>query len=98
MMSGEPRTVPLQFALVRYRKALECLDAPKTPLSPERALEILSARDALQNVLKTQEPISVDSLSQVMQLDLNLKQKAGRILEVLNLPECRESLPAPPQD
>ena len=93
-----PRTVPLQFALVRYEKALEYLDRSKTSLSTERALEILSARDELQDVLKTTERVPVDILSQVMQLDLRLKQKAGRILKVLNLPECRESLSAPPQD
>lgn len=33
-----------------------------------------------------------------MELDLCLKQKSGKILKVLNLPECRESLPASPQD
>ena len=91
-------TVPLQFALVRYEKALEYLDRSKTSLSTERALEILSARDELQDVLKTTERVPVDILSQVMELDLSLKQKAGRITQVLNLPEYRESLPAPPQD
>ena len=93
-----PRTVPLQFALVRYKKALDYLNCSKTPLSKERALEILSARDALQNVLKTQEQVPIELLSQVMEHDSNLKQKASRILKVLNLPEYRESLPAPPQD
>ena len=36
-----PTTVPLQFALVRYGKALEYLERSKTSLSSERALEIL---------------------------------------------------------
>ncbi|NEO36900.1 MAG: tetratricopeptide repeat protein [Moorea sp. SIOASIH] len=88
----------LDFAVVRCRNAWEHLDCAKNSLSKEKALEILSARDALQKVLKTQEPVAVDILSQVMELDLRLKQNAGRILKVLNLPECRESLPAPPQD
>ncbi|AOY79465.1 tetratricopeptide repeat protein [Moorena producens JHB] len=88
----------LDFALVRCRNAWEHLDCPKNSLSTEKALEILSARDALQKVLKTQEPVAVDILSQVMELDLRLKQNAGRILKVINLPECRESLPAPPKD
>lgn len=92
------RTVPLQLALVRCEKAWEYLDSPNNPRSTEKALEILSARDALKNVLKTQEPVSVDILSQVMQLDLRLKQNAGKILKALNLPEYRESLPTPPQD
>lgn len=92
------RTLPIQFALVSYRMALEYLDHSQTSLSTEQALEILSARDALKNVLTTQEQVSVNILSQVMQLDLRLKQKAGKILKVLNLPECRESLSAPPQD
>ena len=88
----------LDFALIRCRNAWEHLDCPKNSLSKEKALEILSARDALQKVLKTQEPVAVDILSEVMELDLRLKQNAGRILKVLNLPECRESLPAPPKD
>jgi tetratricopeptide (TPR) repeat protein len=88
-----PTNVPLQSALVLYRIALEYLEAPNTALSSEQALEILAARDALQKVLKTQEQVSVELLSQVMELDLRLKQKAGKILKVLNLPECRESLP-----
>ncbi|MGL5835047.1 MAG: tetratricopeptide repeat protein, partial [Waterburya sp.] len=88
-----PTTVPLQFALVRYSKALEYLEGSKTSLSSERALEILAARDALQKVLEAQEQVSVELLSQVMELDSQLKQKASRILKVLNLPECRESLP-----
>jgi len=89
-------TVPLK--LVRYEKALEYLNCSKTLPSTEQALEILLARDDLQNVLKAQEQISVDILSQVMQLDLRLKQKTGKILKVLNLTDCRESLPALPQD
>ncbi len=96
-----PRTFPFQFALVRYEKAvedLEYLNRSQTPLSPEHALEILSTRDALQNVLKTQQQVPVNILLQVMQLDLRLKQKAYRITQVLDLPEYRESLPTPPQD
>ncbi|MDJ0599143.1 MAG: tetratricopeptide repeat protein [Crocosphaera sp.] len=93
----------LQFALVRYQKALDdwnSLEDSQAALSTEdeQALEILLARDALQNELKKTEKVSVDILSQVMQLDLRLKQNAGKILKVLNLPEYRESLPSPPQD
>jgi tetratricopeptide (TPR) repeat protein len=59
---------------------------------------ILSARDVVQNALKAQEQVPVELLSQLMQLDSQLKQKAGRVLKVLNLPDCRESLSALPQD
>ncbi|MGL5835805.1 MAG: tetratricopeptide repeat protein [Waterburya sp.] len=93
MDNVSPTNLPLQFALVRYRKALEYLERSKTSLSSQRALEILAARDALQKVLEAQEQVSVELLSQVMELDSQLKQKASRILKVLNLPECRESLP-----
>ncbi len=93
-----PRTLPLQFALVRYRRALEHLDHSQTSLSIEQALEILSARDALQNELKKTEQVSVNILSQVMQLDLCLKQKAGKIVKVLNLAQYRQSLSVPSQD
>ncbi len=93
-----PRTLPLQFALVRYRGALECLDHSQTSLSTEQALEILSARDALQNELKKTEQVSVNILSKLMELDLRLKQKAGKILKVLNLAEYRQSLSVPSQD
>ncbi|NEO43599.1 MAG: tetratricopeptide repeat protein [Moorea sp. SIO4A3] len=88
----------LYFALVRCEKAWEYLDSPKKSISKEKALEILSARDALKKVLKTQEPIAADILSQVMALDSKLKENPGRILKVLNLADYRESLPAPPQD
>jgi hypothetical protein len=40
MDSGSPTTVPLDSALIRYRKALACLNAPKISLSTEQALEI----------------------------------------------------------
>ncbi|NEQ10634.1 MAG: tetratricopeptide repeat protein [Moorea sp. SIO4E2] len=88
----------LYFALIRCEQAWEYLDCPTNTLSKEKALEVLSARDALQKVLKTQEPVAVDILSQVMQLDAKLKENSGRILKVINLADCRESLPAPPQD
>ena len=93
-----PKTLSLQFALVRYEKALEHLEHSQAYLSTEQALEILSARNALQNVLETQDQVSVDILSQVIQLDLCLKQKANKILKVLNFSEYRESLPVPHQD
>ena len=93
-----PKFIPLQFALVRYQKALEYLDRSNTPLSTEQALEILSARDALQNVLKTQEQVPVELLLQVMELDSNLKQKAHRITQVFNLAKFRESFPIYAQD
>ncbi|NEP08257.1 MAG: hypothetical protein F6K25_30110 [Okeania sp. SIO2G4] len=85
-----PRTFPFKFALVRYEKAvedLESLNRSQAPLSPERALEILFTRDALQNVLKTQQQVPVNILLQVMQLDLRLKQQAYRITRVLDLPK-----------
>ncbi|NEO62433.1 MAG: tetratricopeptide repeat protein, partial [Moorea sp. SIO4G2] len=88
----------LYFALVRYQKALEYLESSEISLCKEKALEILSARDALQKVLKTEDPVAGDILSQVMALDSGLKDNPGRILKVLNLADCRESLPAPPQD
>ena len=88
----------LYFALVRYQKALEYLESSEVSLCKEKALEILSARDALQKVLKTQDPVAGDILSHVMALDSGLKDNPGRILKVLNLADCRESLPAPAQD
>ena len=93
-----PRIVSLQLTLVRYRKALEYLELSNTSLSTQQALEILYARDTLQDVLKTQGQVSPEIHQQVTQLDLRLKHKAGRILRVLNLSEYRESLPEPPQD
>ncbi|MDJ0690143.1 MAG: tetratricopeptide repeat protein [Xenococcaceae cyanobacterium MO_188.B32] len=77
---------------------MEYLELSNTSLSTQQALEILYARDALQDVLKTQGQVSPEIHQQVTQLDLRLKHKAGRILRVLNLSEYRESLPDPPQD
>ena len=93
-----PRTIPLQSALVRYEKTLAYLNGSQPTLSSKKALEILSARDELQDVLKTTKPVPVELLSQLIQLDLCLRQKAEKILKALNLPECRESLSVTPQD
>ncbi|NEP53446.1 MAG: tetratricopeptide repeat protein [Moorea sp. SIO3C2] len=88
----------LYFALARYQKALEYLESSEIYLCKEKALEVLSARDALKKVLKTQEPVATDILFQVMALDSKLKDNPGRILKVLHLADYRESLPALPQD
>jgi len=93
-----PKTDPLQAALDRYKTALECLDCPKKLLSTEQALGILSARDALRGALSDRAQVPVNILSQVRQLDLQLKQRAYRLAEVLDLAELRASLPTPPQD
>lgn len=89
-------TVYLQFALARYQAALACLDGPK--LRPEQALEILSARDALQRALSAESQVPVDILWQVVQLDSQLKKRDAKLTKVLDLAECRASLPNPPQD
>lgn len=76
MNKSDPSSAPtsLQAALERYRVALKCLDRPKTSVSSEQALEILSARDDLQKALETEAQIPVAILPQLMQLDSCLKK------------------------
>ncbi|EKU96546.1 tetratricopeptide repeat protein [Leptolyngbya sp. PCC 7375] len=92
------KNIPLLFSFIRYKRSIEHLHNPKSALSIDQALEVLSARDALQDVLKTTKQVPGEIFSQVMQLDLYLEQKANKILQVLNLSQCRESLSITSQD
>ena len=86
------------LATSRYQTALNCLDNPKNKLSAQEVLEILAARDELQRVLKNEQSIPPDLLSQIYDLDAKLKGNANKVNRAIALADYRESLPEPPQD
>ncbi|NEO44225.1 MAG: tetratricopeptide repeat protein [Moorea sp. SIO4A3] len=66
-------------------------------MSDQQALEILCARDALNNAL-TQEPfIPAELLECIHELDAQLQQQGQRIDQALELSTYRHSLPAKPK-
>ena len=84
------------LVLSQYRAALQSL-ATDSPLSDQQALEILCARDALNNAL-TQEPfIAAELLECIHELDAQLQQHKQRIDQALELSSYRHSLPAKPK-
>lgn len=93
-MSPTPPPTPLQTALERYKSALDCLTSPHSSPNKNQVLEILSARDALAKLLETEETIDISILSQLIELDSQLKEQAYKITEVLNLSEYQSSLPS----
>ncbi|NEO41913.1 MAG: tetratricopeptide repeat protein [Moorea sp. SIOASIH] len=84
------------LVLSQYRAALQSL-ATDSPLTDQQALEILCARDALNNAL-TQEPfIPAELLECIHELDAQLQQQGQRIDQALELSTYRHSLPAKPK-
>jgi tetratricopeptide (TPR) repeat protein len=89
----------LHLATGRYQTALSCLDKkPRVKISSQQVLEILAARDELQQTLKNEQLISPDLLSKIYDLDVKLKRNTNRINRAIILADYRESLPTPPQD
>ncbi|MFM6897838.1 MAG: hypothetical protein ACKPKF_11290, partial [Microcystis panniformis] len=65
-----PAPTPFQVALERYQNALNYLDtSQKKSLKKEQALEILTARDALQKRMEAEAEISVDMWSKLIEQD-----------------------------
>ena len=82
-----PQT-PLEF----YRDALNILKTSKR-ITKEKALEILRARDTLQQPLEAKPQTSFDTWTQVIKEDEVLKKQAYKIVPVIDLSSYRESLP-----
>ena len=81
-----------QRLLETYRNALNILDSSNT-ITKEQALEILDARDKLQQQLKANPQTSFAEWNRVIEEDERLKQKAYKIVQLLDLSAYRESLP-----
>lgn len=73
-----------------YQQALEALDTP-TVLSIKQALEILTTRDNLEQIIKADVQIHDDISSKLIELDSKLKQKAYKITKVVDLAKYRAS-------
>ncbi|MDB9398120.1 tetratricopeptide repeat protein [Microcystis aeruginosa CS-573] len=94
MNSPAPVPTPFQVALERYQNALNYLDTSHNKsLKKAQALEIITARDALQKRMEAEAEISVDMSSKLIEQDNRLKQKSYKITQVLDLAEYRETLP-----
>lgn len=75
-----------------YRNALNILDASQT-MTQEEALDILGARDRLHQELEAKSQTSFAEWMEVIKEDERLKQKAYKLVQVLDLAVYRESLP-----
>jgi hypothetical protein len=71
-------------SLDRYRQLIDNLKQRKQPIDSQQALEILTARDALQITLEEQKPVPIDILQQVIQLDTRFRANAVRITTAIN--------------
>lgn len=91
-------TIPPEFALVRYRAALKCLENSNKSLSLEQALEILFARDELQIALSSQNKIPSNILVEVVELDSYLKKRAYKVTEAIDLEDWRACSPNSSED
>jgi Tfp pilus assembly protein PilF len=89
-------TIPLEFALARYKIALNALQ--ESSLSEAQALKILSARDLLQLTLSSQTPVSTHIVTRVVKLDSQLNKQAYKLIEAINLADWRASSPNPTED
>lgn len=86
--------------LIRYQKALAHLEnSEPSSLSPEQALEVLLARDALEKILQTEVQVSAPFVLETMALDNRLKQQAQKIKRGFNLiQEYRQNSPSPSEN
>jgi tetratricopeptide (TPR) repeat protein len=80
--------IPLT-SLDTYKKLIEDLEQLKQPIEITKVLEILSVRDALQVELE-QQPISIDRLQLVIELDARLRANASRIIAEIDKNKGKE--------
>jgi tetratricopeptide (TPR) repeat protein len=71
-------------SLDRYRQLIDDLKHRKKPIDSKQALEILTARDALQVALEQQKPIPIYILNEVIQLDTCFRANAIRLTAAIN--------------
>lgn len=71
-------------SLERYRQLIDDLKQRKQPNDESQALELLTARDALQVALDEQKPIPIDILQQVIKLDTDFRANAIRLTKAIN--------------
>jgi tetratricopeptide (TPR) repeat protein len=67
-----------------YRQLIDNLKQRKQPIDKSQALEILTARDALQIALEREKPVPIDVLDEVIQLDTRFQANAIRLTGAIN--------------
>ncbi|NEQ86930.1 MAG: hypothetical protein F6K26_44895, partial [Moorea sp. SIO2I5] len=87
-------TSELETPLDCYREALSNLKESKSPQEKE-VLEILNARDAVQAAWSQCNQVSTTDQQQLVELDRELKSKAGQITKVIDLAKYRNSFQPP---
>ncbi|NEO64679.1 MAG: tetratricopeptide repeat protein [Moorea sp. SIO4G2] len=83
-------TSELETALNCYQEALSNLKESQSPQVKE-VLEIFNARDAVQAVWSQCNHVSTTDQQRLIELDRELKSKAGQITKVMDLAEYRNS-------
>lgn len=84
------RQAALQVALERYEAALDKLG--RAMVYPEQILNVLKARDAVQEALRDIDIDPGDKLIRIVQLDGRLKKEAKRFAQAAELADWRASL------
>ncbi|MEM9273570.1 MAG: tetratricopeptide repeat protein [Cyanobacteria bacterium P01_F01_bin.143] len=87
----------LSQAIIHYSKAIHAIKASDPKLSLEQLLEVLYARDQVENTLTSDKSnTSAQTLTQLVELDLQLKDLSKSIGNNSHIENCRDSL-NPPQ-
>jgi tetratricopeptide (TPR) repeat protein len=71
-------------SLDRYRQLIDDLEPRNQTIDSGKALEILTARDALQIALEREKPVPIDVLDEVIQLDTRFRANAIGITAAIN--------------
>ena len=79
---------PIESALIRYRTALDTLASPPAAIVPTDALitqslEVMTARDEIDTILKTSNRLTTDTLTTIAALDEQLKNQGNTIAPCL---------------
>ena len=84
----------LKLLLTDYAESLKTL-ASEAKLSSRQVLKVLRVRDRIQNELSQVSQVDDESLANLVELDLELKQQADRISQAEHLDQLRQSLQPP---
>lgn len=87
----------LELALAQYTDALTNLKLAKSEPSEIEILQILIARDAIEEALSDKTQLSVESLAKLLELDNFLKQQADAIASGAKLAEWRATFHPSPE-
>ena len=81
----------LSEQITNYGKALNSLSQGTSLLSLDEVLEILNARDKIQEILEKDSSITIEQQKQLIELDYRLKKQSKAIIINYDLSELRSS-------